>query len=320
MPFCSRCGTPHNDNDKFCSGCGQQFNLVAVQPQQPMPVSYSVDLFWGNQYTFPLSGEVLTISKEMDVFNHYRKEFDKLARIQVENLKQEYFYRIYDFDSFVLTFPEIYGKHRQPLIDAAMDVLAKAQIYDISPEQFENDHTEDFCLCGEDVDNVLESFNNTIEANQDRKIRAYNMMPGMVFSGIGGFAAALAMNYAVNSIAEADIRNANVTPAQRAELFGRINFDNLMNRAYLDYWRVFLSLTYTMYQRGMGVWYPTVQSNERAEGLFQNLSIGRIPPEHVPQQMVNLLQLNPYMEGHIDFLLNRFPTPEGNAIYNYFSL
>lgn len=299
-------------------------------PQQPAPsatISYpetngntlSLPLYTGTLRVFPLMGEQLTVSAGMDTFNYYRKMFKQFAKAQADALAMEYCARVVDLDSFLIEFPEMYERHRKPLINLAMDLFAQAGIYDLSPEQFENQHTADFCLCGEDVDNIIESFNLTIEANQDRKIKMYNMMPGVVFHGIGGFAAALALNVAVNKIAEADIRNANVTAKQRAELFARINYYQLMERAFVDYWRVFLSLTWQMKQRGLDMWYPDAQDNERANGLFANLMSGRIPPHRVPEQLVILLTLNPYADDPLRYIHQAVGvTNESAQIFEYF--
>ena len=200
-----------------------------------------------------------------------------------------------------------------------MTIILQSGVYDLSPTQFEDQHTADFCLCGEDVDTIIESFNLTIEANQDKKIRMYNMMPGMVFSGLGGFAAALAVNVAVNKIAEADIRNANVTPKQRAELFGRINFNSLMERAFTDYWRVFLSMTWQLNRKGIDVWYPNERDNESATGLFGNLTSGMLPPDRVPDLLVTLLKLNPYADDPLRYIQQCVGvTYETAPIFEYF--
>lgn len=314
MPFCTKCGAQLAPENKFCISCGTP--TAAIVPMTP---TYRFDLHEGTAHEFPLLGETLTITPGMDIFNHYRKEFRKIARQQAAALRSEYCVAIHNLDQFFTDFPDIYRKHRKPLLDAAMDLLTQAEIYDVSPQQFEDEHTEDFCLCSEDVDVLIESFNATIEANQERKARKYDMMPGMIFSGLGGFAAALAVNVAVNKIAEADIRNADVTPAQRAEIYGRLNFDLLMERAYIDYWRVFLSLTWTMKEKGLPVWYPTESQNQSAEGLLQNLSAGRIPQDKVPAQLVKLLQLNPYVEDHMTYVANTYGiTAETRAIFDYF--
>lgn len=294
MPFCTKCGTKLHDSCKFCIKCGAP--VKAAVPAAP--------LYQGTEYTFPLLGEVLTVSPQMDAFNYYRKEFRRLARVQANALAREYRVKIYDLDSFLVLFPAMYARFRKPLIHAAMDLLESC---DLSVEQFEEQHTADFCLCARDADVIIESFKLTIEANQKGE--------GDMISGLGGFADALA----VNQITEADIRNTNVTKKQRAELYSRINFNSLMERAYTDYWRVFLSAIWRMNQKGLDVWYPNAQDNQRASGLYQNLIAGRIPEERVPGQLVLLLQLNPYGDEYLKYVNEKFGiTEETGPVFEYF--
>ena len=317
------CGATLGMSDGFCSNCGAPVNTAAQKAPAPT-VDYSeifrVELVHGTERRFPLFGETIVVPPEVDVFNYYRKKFSQMAKIKTADLRNEYCARITDLDSFLSVFPDIYAEHRKILIDIAMYVFSLAEYFDISAEQFEEQHTADFCLCGEAVDTVIESFNLTIEANQDKKIRMYNMMPGMVFHGLGGFAAAIAVNAAVNKIAENDIKNADVSSSQREEIYGRINLDVLMENAYIDYWRVFLSLTYELNQRGYGVWYPNEQDNKRASGIYQNLISGRIPQDRVLSQIALLLKCNPYAEGHLESLSGFGMTPEIAAIMDYFSV
>ena len=284
MPFCIKCGTKLSDTAKFCQKCG---NPVAPRPQNAgtnqekssqnagastgkSSQNSKIDLsfYEGRGKAFPFMGARLNVSSGMDAFNHYRIEFRKFARSQAGKLREEYNHTVTNLDTFLTQFPGMYAKYRQPLMDAAMDIITAAGIYDLSPQQFEEQHTNDFCLCGEDVNITIDSFNQTIQANQERKAQGYNMLPGIVFGGLGGFVKALAFNVAVTAIAEADIKNANVTQKQRQELFGRINPANLMERAFLDYWRVFLSMTWWMNQRGLDVWYPNEQDNQLATGIY----------------------------------------------------
>lgn len=321
MSFCTKCGNQLDDSARFCTVCGQPVGnaMVPAAPQVLSPVTVSD--YTGKEHRFSFAGETLVISPEMDVFNHYRKVFHKLARFHQARLYTDYCTYIKDLDAYLTHFAEMYTIHRQPLLDAAMGVFAQKNIFDISPEQFADQHTEDFCLCKEDMDTMIESFNLTIEANQDRKIRMYNMMPGMVFRGLGGLAAALAVNVAFNAIAEADIKKANVSSAQRAELFKRIDPAILMERAYIDYWRVFLSLTWELKQRGWGVWYPNEQDNARAEGLYQNLASGRVPAAIVPSQIILLLQANPYADEYMEYMKRQYGADEeAQAIIKYFGL
>lgn len=336
MPFCCACGWKMNDQDRFCTKCGTPAYTGTPAPsapvanapivsapviQQPAAFTAPNQAYVGTEQCFSLLGKELYVSAGMDTFNYYRKLFKKLAKHQADALAAEYRATIHDLDSFLVNFPEMYARYRKPLLDYAMSLILQSGVYDLSAKQFEDQHTADFCLCAEDVDTAIESFNLTIEANQDRKIRMYNMMPGVVFSGIGGFAAALAMNIAVTSIAEADIRNANVSKKQRAEIFGRIDTDVLMERAFIDYWRVFLSMTWQLNRKGCDVWYPNDADNESASGLLGNLNSGMIPPDKVPDILVKLLQLNPYSDDPLLYIKNHVMLSEKVLlIFDYFGL
>ena len=320
MAFCTRCGANLQPGARFCISCG---TAVPGAPQQmaPRPTMPGVAFYPGRQVTLPFLNRMVTVSPEMDAFAHYRRLFHRLAQNQAEALRQEYYAHIHDLDSYLINFPVMYTFYRQPLIEAACEILMQAGIYDISAQQFSDSHKEDFCLCGEDMDTMIESFNLTIEANQERKIRAYNMMPGIIFSGIGGLALALATNVAINAIAEADIRNANVTPKQRQELFARIDPNMLMYRAFLDYWRVFLTLTWLMRQRGVPMWYPTDDTNQRSVGIYQNLNSGRIPPDRVLDMTIALLQIQPFNDDYLAVAQRQFGrNPQTEAVFAYFSV
>lgn len=321
MPFCTNCGNRIPDAAKFCGNCGTPVKqVVAVAPVAPQSVAVaSLNYHVGQEVILPFAGQSIVISPEMDAFNYYRREFRKLARAQMEALAQAYSAQVYSLDSFLVNFPAIYTQYRQPLIDAACDILMQAGIYDVSAQQFADEHTKSFCLCGEDVQNMIDSFNATIEANQERKARGYSMLPTVFFSGISGIALAFATNVAVNAIAEADIRNANVTPAQRTELYGRINPEILMQRAFFDYWRVFLTLTWMMRNRGFPMWYPTEENNIRGDGIYQNLNSGRIPPDKVGELTVVLLRTHPFSDEHLAFVERTFGrSQQTEAIFAYF--
>lgn len=318
MAFCTRCGNQLPADAKFCTRCGAAAPVptqAPLKPQTPPDLNY----YPGQTICLPFLDRTLTISAPMDAFNHYRKQFRKLAKAQLQSLRQQYFARVTNLDAFFIDFPVMYEFYRQPMIDAACNILMQAGIYDISVQQFTDDHVKDFCLCGEDLNVMIDSFNKTIEANQENKARNYNMLPGVIFSGITGIALAFATNVAVNAIAEADIRNADVNPRQRQELFARIDPNLLLERAYLDYWRVFLTMTWIMRQRGLPMWYPTDETNRSSDGIYQNLKSGRIPADKVPELTCALVQTSPFHDDYLSLVKSHFGRTEKTAaLLDYF--
>ena len=137
MPFCTQCGNPVSETASFCTKCGNALRRPTFVAAAP---SFEINYVEGTENDFPLAGETITISAAMDTFNNYRKQFAQAAAVMAGNLRDEYCARINDLDSFLTVFPEIYAKHRKPLIDAAMRVLAQADLFDVSPEQFEDQH------------------------------------------------------------------------------------------------------------------------------------------------------------------------------------
>ena len=343
MVYCYNCGTELKEEDAFCYKCGEatkktdsiDVNIVVQEVvQEPLVIAkeeiattqttsvqkgFSIPYYKGVQREFPFMGRTLVVSSGMDTFNYYRQVYRQYARRGSDALKNNYLSYITNLDIFLKHFFPMYLHYRKPLIEATVQIFPEAGIYDISQQMFEEQHTNDFCLCADDVRVMIDSFNKTIEMNQQRKIRNYNMMPGMVFRGLGGIITAAAFNVAITNIAESDIRNANVTPAQRKELFARINVNNLTERAYLDYWRCFLSLTWWMKRRGLDVWYPNEEDNQKGKGLFQNLCAGKLPEEKNTDFLITLLQLNPYNDEYFKYILWKYGrTEEVVRIIEYF--
>ncbi len=108
---------------------------------------------------------------------------------------------------------------------------------------------------------------------------------------------------------------------QLIKMTASANSEMQMERAFIDYWRVFLSMTWTMQQRGVNIWYPNDQDNTRAQGIFSNVSEGRIPHEKMPEMMAAILAANPYTDGMGQFLRDYYSDdPQTQYILNYFDI
>lgn len=332
MPVCSKCGTNYVEGDRFCMVCGNSFgasnekfqtNQLAVKPNSsvdnPLPklVPYN-----GQARTFTLSGETYNVSEGMDAFIHYRKAFKHAAKYMADFVMRDYDAQVRNLDDYFTKFPIMYVHYRRYLVDEAVKILIHFDIYDISREEFEAELGKEFSKCNVTYEALIEAFNNTITDNQARAARRGSLLPNIFFGGgVLGFAQALAYNAASTAIVESSIRNANVSQAQRRELFKRITRKELYENLLSDYWDVHYSLTYRLHENGVNVWYPSVEGNTKAQGLMRNLQSNLIPEEKKAKVLVQVLNNRPMQDGCVEYLVKKFgKDPEAMAIAEYLGL
>ena len=268
---------------------------------------------------FPFFGNTLFIDSKMDEFYTYRKAFKNKASQLTSLVQRDYKNHVRNLDEFFSNFPKMYCHYRNPVIDSVIKLFMSYDIYDISKEQFEEFHNKKFCTCNLIFDDITKQFNDLIVANQNRKIRNYNMLPGVFFSGITGIVAATAVNVAVTNMMESSIRNANVSRSQRIGLFNKIDKGLLFERVHLDYWYSHLSMFLMLQERGVSTWYVNGEIADRAEGMMNNLKNNLVPKEKVKSVLLQILQTYPIQEGLFQYLNKEFPgEPEIIAINNYF--
>ena len=275
---------------------------------------------------FPLFGETLEVPENLDVFNAYRLKFRELAFKYADKAEKEYKSKVCDFVTFIEFFPKIYFSNLEPLIQKAVDILIAEEVWTVTFDSLFEQHTADFHLALEDYETIIDSANLTVEANQQATAGLMSFVPNMVGGGFGlkgalkGMAQAAAFNAVRDGIENSAIKNAaNIKPAQQAELYGRIKFDILAERIYTDYWRVFLSLVWTLNQNENDIWWQTDEVDQKAKNIFQNLSNPNFPQTKVLAAVIGLLELNPYSPDYYEFLISRFgESEEVTAIKDYF--
>ena len=275
--------------------------------------------------TFPLYGKVIEIPENMDVFNSYRLMFRKLASDVTDKIAQEYDRTIFNVDTFLTNFPGLYNSGLDVLIKKAVDILISEGVWTVTYDSFMNQHINDFHLAIDDYEIMVESFNLTIEANQQRKASRWSYVPNLIGGGFGiggmlrGIATATAFNVIRDGIEASSISNADVSEDQRIELYNRLNRPLLRERIFTDYWRVFLSLVWTLNQNGKNIWWPTEEQTTQAANIFTNISNPNFPQDKILDVMIQIIQTNPYNIEYYKYMINKFgESEEFNNIKNYF--
>lgn len=273
----------------------------------------------GSAKAFPLYGGILEVPKNLDIFNSYRLKFKELAKKYSERAKSEYKVKIKDFVTFVEFFPKIYTENLAPIIQRAIDILISEEVWNITFESLFDQHIANFHLAIDDYNVILESANLTEQKNQQTVAGITSFIPRIdkVF-GFGGLkntfkgvAKAEIFNAVRDGIENSVIKNStNITPAQQAELYGRIKSDNLFNRMLADYWNVLHSMVGMLNQNGHDIWSLTKEVDKQSKNIFKNLSNPNFPQDKVLGALIGLLKLNPYNLEYYEFAESRFGKSE----------
>ncbi len=271
----------------------------------------------GNAQVFPLYGEVLEIPQNMDIFNSYRLKFKELGQKYADRAKAQYNLKIRDFPSFVEFFPKIYTENLTPIVQRAVDILVSEGIWTVTFESLMDQQTDNFHHAIDDYNAILESANLTIQRNQEAVAGITSLVPNLVGGGFGlkgavkGIAMAGVFNAVRDGIENSAIKNAaNISPAQQAELFGRIKPDNIFCHIFADYGNVFISLIHILTQNGQDIWFQTSQANEQGKNIFKNLSNPNFPQDKVLGALIGLIKLSPYHPEYYEFAESHFGKSE----------
>lgn len=275
--------------------------------------------------TFPLCGLVLQVPESLDVFNTYRLMFRDLALRYTEEAEVAYHANIHDFDTFIEFFMRIYDSKLYLLVKKAIDILISQGVWTVTYESFWEEHKDQFHLAIDDYNSMIDNFNLTLENNQKNISNIMGFIPNLAGGGFGlsgalkGIAKATAFNLVRDGIEINALKNANVKPAQRLELYQRIDQEKLLDHVFTDYWHVFLSLVWTLNQNGQSIWWPDQESGQQSERIFQNLHHPSFPQNQILNAILDVISRSPYHAEYYKFLTTRFGnTSEVVAIRNYF--
>lgn len=279
----------------------------------------------GSDRTFALNGETLHVPASLDLFNSYRLQFRALANEYADLARKDYDRKVHDLDTFIMFFPDIYGPYLERLLQGGVDILIAEGIWTETLDSLRTAHLANYHLALDDYQAMRTSLNLTDEQNHQNVETAAGFVPTLSGGGFGfkgamkGIAKAEAFNLVAGAAVGALHNITQVTPAQKAELFGRIKPDALFDRVFFDYWNTHLTLVSSLAANGRQIWLPDAASAAQAERIAQNLSNPNFPKEQVTAVMLQILLACPYKKEYQQLLQSKFgDTDEVKAIHDYF--
>lgn len=282
-------------------------------------------LVTGSAHEFPLLGKTLTVNENWDVFNSYRTMYMECAARYTQQMKKKYIKRITNFDSFMRFYLPLYKEYLDKIINKTTDILVSAGVWTETSESIMQRHIENNHLAMDDYTSMYESLVATVQSNKQSIEAVTSFVPNLVGGGFGlkgavkGIATATAFNLLRDGAESALIDSMNISGVQKSELYSRINQKVLFDRAFLDLWRVFLTLIDILNENGKNVWRPNDSDSAKADNIMKNVSNPNFPQEQFPDVMVAVIGMNPYKRSVYELLRSRgADANEVSAISEYF--
>ena len=300
----------------------EELNNKAEKVEE-VPVAWQP--FVGEEKRFPLNGSTFVVSPQMDLFNSYRLKYRNVANEYAALAKEQYTKKVHDFDSFMMFFMEIYSQYLDKLLQGGVDILVAEGVWSETLDSFRDKQVQNFHMAIDDYNTMKKSLNLTDQANQRAVDNASSHIPTLRGGGFGlkgamkGIATAEAFNAVTGAVKGAMKSATHVTPAQKAELFGRIKIDNLFNRVFVDYWNVYLTLTECLRKNGKSIWHYNASATSQAQNIMQNLTNPNFPQDKATEVIIQILTTCPYKVDFQKMLITKFgSTQEVRNINDYF--
>ncbi|MBR6987471.1 MAG: hypothetical protein IKH82_05305 [Clostridiales bacterium] len=268
-------------------------------------------LVTGSVKEFSLLGRSLIVNENWDVFNSYRTMYMKCAALYTEKMKKKYLKKINNFDSFMRFYLPLYKEYLDKIISKTTDILVSAGIWTETSESIMQRHVENNHLAMDDYTTMYDSLLATVQNNKAGMAALTSFVPNLVGGGFGlkgaavGIAQATAFNLLRDGAESALIDNMNISAAQKAELYGRINQEVLFDRAFADMWRVFFTLIDIMNENGKNIWRPTDEDSAKADNIMKNVSNPNFPQAQFPDVMIQVIGMDPYKRSIYELLRSR---------------
>ena len=301
----------------------EELSKKAEETANETPVAWQP--YVGEEKCFPLNGATLVVSPQMDLFNSYRLKYREVANEYASLARNQYNKKVHDFDSFMMFFPTIYVQYLDKLLQGGVDILVADGVWSETVDSMREKHTQSYHMAVDDYEIMEKNLGLTEQANQNAVDAFSGAVPTLQGGGFGfkgamkGIAKAEAFNFAKSAIAGA-LKSANkVNQAQKAELFGRVNPDNLFNRVFCDYWNVFMTLVSCMAQNGKEIWISDPSAIQQAQNIMKNLTNPNFPQDKTTEVVIQILTTCPYNIEFQKMLITKFEdTEEVKNINGYF--
>lgn len=277
----------------------------------------------GQERSFPISGESITVSENLDVCMRYKSLINEEANYYTDQFKYRYNQCVTDYDSFVNYFTDMYMEGLRAVCTKTYGVFLVFGVFDYTEEEFLNAHMKRFHQgydCFQQISGVEMAKNAKAEALGDIAGNSVRMRGG----GFGmkgatkGMINAGIFNAAVSGYGKLVEHQNKMSQEEKASIWQNVQIDIVFTAVLDDFKNVFYSLVQALSDRKLLGNVTTLIMSD-TDAMYKNLQNPMFPQDKFLSSMVDLISKNPFQPTLYDMLEQKMgSTEEVKAIRDYF--
>lgn len=277
----------------------------------------------GEEKTFSIGGETITVPSTLDTCVKYRPYFIDTANYYTELFKYRYNQCVTDFDSFVHYFEDMYIEGFKEITQRAYSLFLPLGIFDMDIEQFCNMHTEKYNRAYNSfatMAGIENTINQRAAANGNVVGNAIQMQGGgFGFKGaMKGVAKAEAFNLGMNLFGKLVESQNRLSQEEKKALMDKFNVPLFFEEVNSDYFNTYLTLIQCLSEKGLLGEVTTIVAND-SETIYRNLQNPMFPEEQFLPTVVKLISKNPFTAEFYDLLIDKnIAAEEARKVKVYF--
>jgi hypothetical protein len=301
----------------------REFQPYDSFPEYSIPEPEQWSPLTGQAHQFSLSGNIISVSANLDVCMQYRESFKTTARYYADRFIFKYKNCVEDFDTFVNYFSDIYLEGLIPMAHRAYSLLLPFGVINADIDKFSSRHIDTYkrALTSYETLSGIEIRKNEAADNMGNKVGNSMKMQSFglgVKGAIKGAAKAETFNLGMGVLGKYVASQKKMTQEEKANVFAKFKQDVFFEEVYSDYYNTFLTLVQFLSENGK-LGNVTTYVNTDFNNMVRNLNNPMFPQEQVAPTLANLISTHPFNRTLFEILKVRFgETDEVKQIIDYF--
>lgn len=279
----------------------------------------------GAEKQFSLCGLIFSVSDSFDKAMKYKGLFKESAKYYADRFKFKYHHCVFDFDTLLHYFNDMYTEGLNPMIQRAYSLLLPFGIFNEDMNSFKNKHISTFRKAIHSYEVMA-----GVEISRNQKAQQSGNLVGNSFAmrggGFGmkgalkGAAKAEGFNLGMQALGKFVEHQNKMSPEEKSRVYEAFKQDVFFEEVYHDYMNTFLTLMRTLSNNNVIEPINITKTNEFYT-MIHNLQNPMFPQDKIAESLIKIIKTYPFAIDDYKLLISKCgQSEEVNQIYNYFKI